>query len=81
MEKNEEFIKKMKEMFIPAVERMVQKEKEHIESLRKSRRIMRDRNVSHSFFPQIDSFIKESERMLEHYQMRLKQYKEYVGSK
>lgn len=73
----DEFRKKMNDEFIPAVQRMVEKEGDHIEALRKARRRMLDRNTT-ADLSMIDGFIRESEKMLEHFSLRLKQYRDFV---
>ena len=74
----EEFRKQMLETFIPSVERMIEKEKEHLEFLRKSRRKMMDRKFMVNL-SNVDQFISNSEANLAHYQLRLKQYKEFAA--
>lgn len=76
----DDFKQKMKDYFIPEVEKMAQKEEAHLEWLKKQRRRMVDRNLMANL-SQIDQYIRGSHGMLEHYKLRLKQYKEYVGIK
>jgi hypothetical protein len=74
----DDFRIKMREVLIPALEDMVQKEEEHREFLLKSRRRMLDRKMHNSIF-QVDQFLKNSEQMLGHYKLRLQQYKDYIA--
>lgn len=72
----DEFRKKMNDEFIPTVQRMMEKEGDHIEALRKARRML-DRNTT-ADLSVIDGFIRNSEKMLEHFSLRLKQYRDFV---
>lgn len=76
----QDFKQKMKGYFIPEVEKLLKKEEDHLESLRKQRRRCVDRNLLGPLAT-IDNYIKGSVQMIEHIKMRLKQYKEYVGLK
>jgi len=91
---------KMEQDFIPMIERMIQKEKDHqdylnneIERLDKSKYgTSKFDKFLNFFFPfhnesiddmiiMIHSFIKESERMQLHMEMRTKQYKKFFLKK
>lgn len=57
--------------FIPSIEELIHKEREHLASLKLKRRFLWDKT-------KVDSFIEKSQWYLDHYSTRLKQYQEYV---
>ena len=61
------FKEKLRTTFIPAIKKMVEKEKEFLAFLKKSNAPLR--------------FINSSQNYLDHYEKRLKQYEEYVNRK
>lgn len=56
---------------IPAIERMLTKEKEHLNKL------LEFNSIHHH--EEVDSFISESKNMVSHLELRLKQYTEYIN--
>ncbi len=67
MEKSTTFKDQMNNEFIPAIKRMIEKEKAHLESMKK----VRPKMISKV---QIDGFIYRSESDLNHYESRLQEY-------
>ena len=60
--------------FIPALEKMVEKEKIHLKFLKIQLRHCKSRNSVMS----ITDFIETSEKYLLHYEQRIRQYKDYA---
>lgn len=69
MEKDEQFIKDMESKFIPTIERMLLKEKEHYTYLKKC--VSDGSKVA-------KHILKDSKNMIQHLEYRLQEYKEYV---
>lgn len=87
---------KMEQDFIPMFERMIQKEKDHQDSMNKEIERLSKSKYGSSFFDTflnfifpfhndsidemitvVHSFVKESERMQAHMEMRVKEYKKF----
>jgi len=68
----EDFRIKMRDFFIPAVEEMAKKEEEHLNFLRETRLKLINRQ-------EVDQYIKRSTRALEHYKLRLQQYRDFIA--
>lgn len=61
------FIEQMRVSFIPAIERMIEKERAHLARLKANRHLRSAR-----------AFIQRSTQDLAHYEHRLKEYRDYV---
>jgi hypothetical protein len=71
--------KLFKETVIPAVERMIEKEKEHLSNLKKTRK--ENGNFKFAFLGyDLDAAIKTSELYLTHYNARVKEYNDYMAA-
>lgn len=67
---HEIFLSQLKNILIPSIEKMIVKEKEHIEKM-ESKRGKRSSDLL------IDTFVSDSKERLTHYEQRLKEYNEY----
>jgi hypothetical protein len=77
------FKEKLKMDMIPAVERMIVKEKNHILKLKERKKYIKKYSFfyfrSDSLIDEINEMIKNSEKYLNHYELRLIDYKNYVN--
>ncbi len=74
------FKEQLTQKFIPAIKRMIEKEKQHLQFLKRttySIKFLWIFNINFKLEPNKE-FIKTSERMLEHLQFRLNEYTEYA---
>ena len=72
------FKKELKEKFIPRIEILLKEERDHLELLLKSRKILKGRWFANT--KNVDKFIINSQDEIDHIVMRLQQYMDFVNS-
>lgn len=78
VKQKKEFQREMKTIIIPALEKMIESEKKHIEDLKIFWHKACYRVLIANSFKNVRKYTNESYSMLKHYELRLKQYKEFV---
>lgn len=76
----EKLIENFKTVVIPTVNRMIEKEKEHLKFLKAARKEHGNANLKFLDYS-IDDAIKASELYLVHYELRVKEYEKYIQEK